>query len=640
MKVARLIIAVFLVACLGVNAWGETFYVRDSSSGEYGAEDGTSYENAFDGFADIVWGSGAGQVGAGDTLYICDTIDGEKLTVSGSGSGGNVITIRGDYPGHAGIIDGTGQTECIYNNGYDYITITHLDVRNSLINIECAGVTDNIVCSYITSSGTNGGTCADFWASATSNTVTVDHWTIAQGEDYTIVFFGTSAVAPLVNGTISNCTFNGAAGKVFTTGCYLRYINGLTISGNTVKDWTLNATESNKLFYIKDVAGIATVSSNIIGGTGDACEGRAFWFEDCATVVCSGNVIQNQQSVGIYAKNITTSIAMDGDILATNTFNNALVVLDSGVVAFVFDGINVSGALSSGVITASGSGTITDSIISDNGQNGVYVTTTGTVSMIGCTTNSNDEDGVNLNSAGTVNCSRCVSNFNGKTTVASSGDGYTAHLTGIMNLANCVGAFNFKSGAAMTQDSSGTIYNCTFYNNYEASQSLNDGIWINATGDWVIKNNTCSRNGTEITVTVTALAGAGTKTLDYNCYGTDSTYWSSGRGFIWTGTYVWSDYLANNGGQETHSMNADPQFVNASTGDFRLLASSPARNAGSNAVWSGTPNVTDLAGTAITDASGNIVAPGGVVDIGAYEFLGGGRIGTSPRPSSGVIRWH
>ena len=54
--------------------------------------------------------------------------------------------------------------------------------------------------------------------------------------------------------------------------------------------------------------------------------------------------------------------------------------------------------------------------------------------------------------------------------------------------------------------------------------------------------------------------------------------------------------------------------------DYRLLSSSPCRNAGSNTVWSGTANVTDFSGRKITDAAGAIVAPGGVVDIGAYEF--------------------
>lgn len=37
-------------------------------------------------------------------------------------------------------------------------------------------------------------------------------------------------------------------------------------------------------------------------------------------------------------------------------------------------------------------------------------------------------------------------------------------------------------------------------------------------------------------------------------------------------------------------------------------------------VWTGTASVTDYAGTAITNAAGVLVAPGGKVDIGAYEY--------------------
>ena len=50
-------------------ACAETFYVRPNG-GAYGTENGSSWANAFDGWTDIVWGSGAGQLGAGDTLYV------------------------------------------------------------------------------------------------------------------------------------------------------------------------------------------------------------------------------------------------------------------------------------------------------------------------------------------------------------------------------------------------------------------------------------------------------------------------------------------------------------------------------------------------------------------------------------------
>jgi hypothetical protein len=61
---------------------------------------------------------------------------------------------------------------------------------------------------------------------------------------------------------------------------------------------------------------------------------------------------------------------------------------------------------------------------------------------------------------------------------------------------------------------------------------------------------------------------------------------------------------------ETSSVNANPQFVNAS-GDFHLAAGSPAINAGDNGAIVGPPRNYDL--------DGNPVA---VVDIGAYEYQG------------------
>ena len=54
--------------------------------------------------------------------------------------------------------------------------------------------------------------------------------------------------------------------------------------------------------------------------------------------------------------------------------------------------------------------------------------------------------------------------------------------------------------------------------------------------------------------------------------------------------------------------------------DATLSLDSPCIDAGENSVWSGIPNITDIEGNSITDASGNIVAAGGTVDIGAYEF--------------------
>lgn len=69
----------------------------------------------------------------------------------------------------------------------------------------------------------------------------------------------------------------------------------------------------------------------------------------------------------------------------------------------------------------------------------------------------------------------------------------------------------------------------------------------------------------------------------------------------------------------------DPLMVDPANDDFKLKRTSPCRDAGKNSVWAGTANVLDFSGIAITDGSGNIITPGGTVDMGAYEYIVRGR---------------
>jgi len=85
------------------------WYVRPSG-GSYGAEDGTSYATAWDGFGDITWGSGG--IVAGDTLWVCgahvsaSTHNAVIGTIGASGAAGSPITIRGDYAPDPGSLTG------------------------------------------------------------------------------------------------------------------------------------------------------------------------------------------------------------------------------------------------------------------------------------------------------------------------------------------------------------------------------------------------------------------------------------------------------------------------------------------------------------------------------------------------------
>jgi hypothetical protein len=72
----------------------------------------------------------------------------------------------------------------------------------------------------------------------------------------------------------------------------------------------------------------------------------------------------------------------------------------------------------------------------------------------------------------------------------------------------------------------------------------------------------------------------------------------------------WQSSCGNDGGG---NIDADPQFVNAASGDLRLFFGSPAINAGNN-TFIPPPGVT-------TDLNGAARISGGVVDMGAYEAI-------------------
>jgi hypothetical protein len=90
-------------------------YVRPAG-GTYGDEDGSSYTDAWDGLLNVAWGASAGEVGPGDTLYVCGlnyhTVENvQNIATQGditpvSGSSGSRIIIRGDYSGDPGIVWG------------------------------------------------------------------------------------------------------------------------------------------------------------------------------------------------------------------------------------------------------------------------------------------------------------------------------------------------------------------------------------------------------------------------------------------------------------------------------------------------------------------------------------------------------
>lgn len=111
-----------------------TFYVRPAG-GSYGSEDGSSYANAFDGFADINWAALAGN----NTLFVAGTHF-QQLSVGASGTDTNnrlyiksCTIANGASTDNPGIINGVsaGTTGAVDMHGRNYVTIDGLTITNT-----------------------------------------------------------------------------------------------------------------------------------------------------------------------------------------------------------------------------------------------------------------------------------------------------------------------------------------------------------------------------------------------------------------------------------------------------------------------------------------------------------------------------
>ncbi len=105
--------------------------------------------------------------------------------------------------------------------------------------------------------------------------------------------------------------------------------------------------------------------------------------------------------------------------------------------------------------------------------------------------------------------------------------------------------------------------------------------------------------------------------------GTDGYYPAGAPTFLGDDVYGNTDYnfsgVTNPTGSSAN-ISTDPLFVNAVSGNYRLSPGSPCVSAGSIAVVTAPPFLTNTSGV-IIDLDGNPRIAGGMVDMGAYEYL-------------------
>ena len=183
-----------------------------------------------------------------------------------------------------------------------------------------------------------------------------------------------------------------------------------------------------------------------------------------------------------------------------------------------------------------------------------------------------------------------------------------------------------RAGAIEIFGSSTTkVYNCVFTGNTATGTGGGGAIWIGSASAPVIRNTTVWGN------TATASAGGGILCSGSTASVANCIVWAnSGTGGaqgstnqLNGATFSTSYSIVMGGFAGTGNLAVDPQFVSPATGDFRLQGTSPAIDAGSNALVPagivadhyGNPRFADEPLVADTGAG---AAP--VVDIGHHEY--------------------
>ena len=242
---------VFLLFAATMHA--ANFYVDNAANG---SNNGTSWENAWESFGSISWGS----VKGGDKVFISGGSNSKtysgNFSVSANGASGNPITIsKGTDAGHSGnaIIEGT-----VTIDGRSYITVKNLSVRGQfdLDNVKYVIIDNNDI--YITEHGgvsvkTSSNVVVSNNRMTTPDYTTVQTDGIYSGRNQGNIYENNSII-------ITNGEPNGHDDAIQ---CHLD--DDITIRNNyLVQD--NNKTSNAQGIYISESYGVFKIYNNIIIG--------------------------------------------------------------------------------------------------------------------------------------------------------------------------------------------------------------------------------------------------------------------------------------------------------------------------------------------------------------------------------------
>lgn len=184
-----------------------------------------------------------------------------------------------------------------------------------------------------------------------------------------------------------------------------------------------------------------------------------------------------------------------------------------------------------------------------------------------------------------------------------------------------------RAGALEIFASSGIVVtNCVFRDNVATGSGGGGALWLGSGGSAQVVNCTIVGNRGQ-TTTVGGLLNQGTSVTLRNSilWGNEGSNGATNANNQLVGASA-QYCLVQGGVSGTGNVSADPEFVDEAAGDLRVLGSSPAIDAGSNAAVPGTVTLDAAGGARFQDLllvadSGAGSAP--VVDLGAFELQTG-----------------
>jgi hypothetical protein len=300
------------------------WYVRPNG-GAYGAENGTDWTNAFDGFSDINWAG----VSAGDTIWVAGGTYTQSLTPAASGSSGNPIAIRRARSDAAACTGAAG-----WNVAFD-ATVTHdsaeiaLNSFNWLTFSGATTVSGGAIGWHITWAGDFQGAGLSYVGASTASNI-VAEWIDMEGPGnvtYTGDGRGIDATpfSAATNLTIRHCKIHGWESAMYfagITGVIVEYCEAYDIRAVN------SATFHPNLAFIQSSNGIIFRYNTFHGFIGEGL----FWTnndDDAQDAEVYGNIFYNTENGGSSTKCIQVDLigTMTGMLVLNNTFDNCYNII-------------------------------------------------------------------------------------------------------------------------------------------------------------------------------------------------------------------------------------------------------------------------------------------------------------------------